>query len=194
MWNRMDSVADFGVVPEHCKHSTDPRDFGLLTALAWLLLIFPISARLLSRIKVELEKISPPLPSRSNAPSTCVCDLVGRLALRTATFGTKMHAPHPILWSFSLTSLDSPRSSPRQVCAKSPETKASAKAAAPSEIRTVSPSTPCAAARRPTSTKPASPQSVAIALIGHVSTDIHSIYLNVGEQAMRNAAGKLSAL
>jgi hypothetical protein len=61
MWNRLDSVADFRVVREHCQHSTEPLDFGLLTALAWSLLIFPISARLLSRIKVELEKISPPL-------------------------------------------------------------------------------------------------------------------------------------
>lgn len=38
------------------------------------------------------------------------------------------------------------------------------------------------------------PQSVAMALIGHDSADIHSIYVNVGEQAMRDAAGKLPAL
>ena len=38
------------------------------------------------------------------------------------------------------------------------------------------------------------PQSVAMALIGHDSTDIHSIYVNVGEEAMRSAAQKLPAL
>jgi integrase len=38
------------------------------------------------------------------------------------------------------------------------------------------------------------PQSVAMALIGHDSTDIHSIYVNVGEEALRNAAGKLPSL
>jgi len=38
------------------------------------------------------------------------------------------------------------------------------------------------------------PQSVAMALIGHDSADIHSIYVNVGEQAMRDAASKLPAL
>lgn len=38
------------------------------------------------------------------------------------------------------------------------------------------------------------PQSVAMALIGHDSADIHSIYVNVGEEAMRSAAQKLPAL
>ena len=38
------------------------------------------------------------------------------------------------------------------------------------------------------------PQSVAMALIGHDSADIHSIYVNVGEEAMRAAARKLPAL
>lgn len=38
------------------------------------------------------------------------------------------------------------------------------------------------------------PQSVAMALIGHDSTDIHSIYVNVGEEAMRSAAKKLPSL
>ena len=33
-----------------------------------------------------------------------------------------------------------------------------------------------------------------MALIGHDSADIHSIYVNVGEQAMRDAASKLPAL
>lgn len=38
------------------------------------------------------------------------------------------------------------------------------------------------------------PQSVAMALIGHDSADIHSIYVNVGEEALRSAAQKLPAL
>jgi integrase len=38
------------------------------------------------------------------------------------------------------------------------------------------------------------PQSVAMALIGHDSTDIHSIYVNVGEEALRKASRKLPAL
>jgi len=38
------------------------------------------------------------------------------------------------------------------------------------------------------------PQSVAMALIGHDSADIHSIYVNVGEEALRSAAHKLPAL
>jgi integrase len=38
------------------------------------------------------------------------------------------------------------------------------------------------------------PQSVAMALIGHDSEDIHSIYVNVGEEAMRSAAKKLPML
>lgn len=38
------------------------------------------------------------------------------------------------------------------------------------------------------------PQSVAMALIGHDSADIHSIYVNVGEEAMRSAAQKLPSL
>jgi integrase len=38
------------------------------------------------------------------------------------------------------------------------------------------------------------PQSVAMALIGHDSRDIHSIYVNVGEAALRKAAGKLPSL
>jgi integrase len=38
------------------------------------------------------------------------------------------------------------------------------------------------------------PQSVAMALTGHDSADIHSIYVNVGEQAMRDAAIKLPTL
>lgn len=38
------------------------------------------------------------------------------------------------------------------------------------------------------------PQSVAMALIGHDSADIHSIYVNVGEAALRSAAKKLPAL
>ena len=38
------------------------------------------------------------------------------------------------------------------------------------------------------------PQSVAMALIGHDSADIHSIYVNVGEEAMRSAASKLPSL
>jgi integrase len=38
------------------------------------------------------------------------------------------------------------------------------------------------------------PQSVAMALIGHDSADIHSIYVNVGEQAMQDAASKLPNL
>lgn len=37
-------------------------------------------------------------------------------------------------------------------------------------------------------------QSVAMALIGHDSADIHSIYVNVGEKAMRSAARKLPTL
>ena len=38
------------------------------------------------------------------------------------------------------------------------------------------------------------PQSVAMAILGHDSADIHSIYVNVGEEAMRSAAQKLPAL
>ncbi len=38
------------------------------------------------------------------------------------------------------------------------------------------------------------PQSVAMALIGHDSADIHSIYVNVGEEALRSAAQKLPSL
>lgn len=38
------------------------------------------------------------------------------------------------------------------------------------------------------------PQSVAMALIGHDSSDIHSIYVNVGEEALRKASRKLPAL
>lgn len=38
------------------------------------------------------------------------------------------------------------------------------------------------------------PQSVAMALIGHDSADIHSIYVNVGEEALRQASAKLPSL
>lgn len=38
------------------------------------------------------------------------------------------------------------------------------------------------------------PQAVAMALIGHDSEEIHSIYVNVGEVAMRDAAGKLPSV
>lgn len=38
------------------------------------------------------------------------------------------------------------------------------------------------------------PPCVAMALIGHDSADIHSIYVNVGEEAMRSAAQKLPSL
>lgn len=38
------------------------------------------------------------------------------------------------------------------------------------------------------------PQSVAMALIGHDSEAVHSIYVNVGEEAMRSAAKKLPSL
>jgi integrase len=38
------------------------------------------------------------------------------------------------------------------------------------------------------------PQSVAMALIGHDSADIHSIYVNVGQEALKKAAKKLPAL
>lgn len=38
------------------------------------------------------------------------------------------------------------------------------------------------------------PQSVAMALIGHDSEDIHSIYVNVGEEALRSASKKLPML
>lgn len=38
------------------------------------------------------------------------------------------------------------------------------------------------------------PQSVAMAVIGHDSADIHAIYVNVGEEALRSAANKLPAL
>jgi integrase len=38
------------------------------------------------------------------------------------------------------------------------------------------------------------PQSVAMALIGHDSADIHSIYVNVGEKALRAASKKLPSL
>lgn len=37
-------------------------------------------------------------------------------------------------------------------------------------------------------------QAVAMALIGHDSEDIHAIYVNVGEAAMREAAGKLPSI
>jgi integrase len=38
------------------------------------------------------------------------------------------------------------------------------------------------------------PQSVAMALIGHDSEAVHSVYVNVGEEAMRSAAKKLPSL
>ena len=38
------------------------------------------------------------------------------------------------------------------------------------------------------------PQSVAMAFIGHDSEDIHSIYVNVGEDAMRDAAAKIPSI
>jgi len=38
------------------------------------------------------------------------------------------------------------------------------------------------------------PQSVAMAFIGHDSEDIHAIYVNVGEEAMRTAAAKIPSV
>jgi site-specific recombinase XerD len=38
------------------------------------------------------------------------------------------------------------------------------------------------------------PQSVAMALIGHDSADIHSIYVNVGQEALKKASKKLPSL
>lgn len=38
------------------------------------------------------------------------------------------------------------------------------------------------------------PAAVAQALIGHDSEEIHAIYINVGEDALRSAAGKLPAV
>lgn len=37
-------------------------------------------------------------------------------------------------------------------------------------------------------------QSVAIALIGHDSTEVHSVYVNIGEKAMRKASAKLPSV